>query len=76
MLEPGELVIPRGVTSSLLNISSGLGSIQIPAGNRQSGGPGGGDKMITVEISLNDNAAEVINAQIREGNELGFMNRN
>lgn len=75
-LEPGELVIPKGLTSSLLNISSGFGSVQIPTGGQAGGGSATGEKSIFVEISLNENAAEVINAQIREGDRLGFLNRN
>jgi TP901 family phage tail tape measure protein len=75
-LEPGELVVPKDLTSSLLNISSGFGNIQIPASNQDAGIVEGGEKRIVVELLLNENAAEVINAQIREGDRLGFLNRN
>ena len=75
-LEPGELVVPKDLTSSLLSISSGFGGVQIPVSNQTGGGSATGEKSIFVEISLNDNAAEVINAQIREGDRLGYLNRN
>lgn len=75
-LTPGEAVLPKDLTSSLLDLSSGFGSISFPTGNQGGGGSATGEKNVTVEISLNDNAAEVINAQIREGDRLGFLNRN
>jgi TP901 family phage tail tape measure protein len=75
MLTPGELVIPKDFASSIGSISGGgVGRSSISSGSGGAGmGPGMGGGIIGIEISMNDNAAEVINAQIREGSELGTI---
>lgn len=78
-VEPGEMRLSKNALSAIaggINMSQNISSVSSrPSVQRSSATNQGGvqKQIVGVEISLNDNAAEVINAQIREGNQLGTM---
>lgn len=79
MTEPGEMRLSRKALSAIadgVSMSKGAQANGMNPSIRSSGSSGGRSSImdrLIVELSMNDNAAEVINAQIREGKQLGTL---